>query len=213
MTYARDSDGTPHPRLYAKRVHDRLIAEMLGLVKGVVCDGVITDGEAVALSQWLDNNPEAANSFPGSVIAERLRGFFADGILHEEEREHLLELLRSVVGEEDDQSSELNRSTTLPLDHPTPTIFFDNKSFTLTGRFASGVRAHVEAKIKARGGACGAAVTNHTDYLVIGLVGSPAWVQSTYGRKIEDAVSHRERGARIAIICEEDLLEAINSGA
>jgi hypothetical protein len=69
-----DDDGTPIRPLYARRVHDRLIAEMLGLVKGVICDGNVTEGEAVALTQWLRSHPDAAATFPGNIIARTSAG-------------------------------------------------------------------------------------------------------------------------------------------
>lgn len=211
MNSFRDSDGAPPRRVYAPRTHDRVIAEMLGLVKGVVCDGVVTDGEAVALTQWLANHAEAAVTFPGNVIAQRLHAVFQDGILEEEERQHLLELLRDIVGETEDQSGLLDRAARIPLNQPFPTVFFDGKEFCFTGKFAFGPRTRCEDAVSQRGGRCTASVSKHTDYVVIGLVGSPAWVQSTHGTKIEHAVHLRELGHGVAIISEEHWLESVHA--
>lgn len=208
-----DEDGTPFHPLYAGRVHDRLIAEMLGLVKGVICDGRIGDGEAVALTQWLRSHPDAASTFPGSVIAARLESIFADGILEEREREDLEDLLRSLVGETADQSGELDRATRLPIDNPVPSIFFDGRTFCFTGKFVYGSRARCEEEIARRGGRCSPTLTQTVDYLVLGTVASPAWVQTTHGAKIEKAVELKSRGGAIAIIAEEHWVEALQLDA
>lgn len=208
-----DEDGTPTHRLFAGRVHDRLIAELLGLAKGVICDGEVTDGEAVALKQWLRSHPDAASTFPGSVIAGRLEAIFADGILEAHERDDLADLLRSLTGETEDQRGELDRVTRLPIDVPAPSIFFDGKTFCFTGKFVYGSRARCQAEIAHRGGRCADAVTETTDYLVLGTVASPAWVQGVYGTKIERAVELKAHGRAIAILAEEHWVEALQLDA
>jgi NAD-dependent DNA ligase len=204
-----DENGTPAKRLYAGRVHDRLVAEMLGLVKGMICDGVLTDGEAVALHQWLRSHPDVTVGYPGNLIAERLQAAFADGILEEHERTELLDLMRSLAGETDDQSGLLNRATRLPCDNPPPTVFFDGREFCLTGIFAYGARKACEAEITARGGRCAKSPTQHTHYLVIGLEASAAWVQGDHGTKIEHAVKLKSNGHPISILAEEHWIEAL----
>lgn len=204
-----DRDGTPVHRLYAGRVHDRVIAELLGVVKGMICDGVLSDGEAVALKQWLYSHPDAVAHFPGNVLAQRLQAVFADGILDEDERAELADLMRSIAGETEEQTGNLNRATRLPCDMPPPTIFFDGKEFCLTGLFAYGARKACEAEISARGGRCAKAPTRQTDYLIIGIEASAAWVQGDHGTKIEHAVRLKEKGHRIAIVAEEHWVEAV----
>jgi NAD-dependent DNA ligase len=204
-----DENGTPHPRLYARRTQDRVVAEMLGVVKGMICDGVLTDGEAVSLQQWLRSHSEVAATFPGNVLADRVTAVFRDGILDEEERRDLAELMRSLTGETEDQSGGLNRATRLPCDTPPPTVFFDGREFCLTGVFAYGTRKACEAEISGRGGRCVKVPTKQTHYLVIGLEASAAWVQGDHGTKIEHAVRLKSKGHPIAIIPEEHWVEAI----
>ena len=81
--------------------------------------------------------------------------------------------------------------------------FFKNQCFCLTGKFMMGPRANHEFEIKDRGGITHANVTEETNYLVIGSMGSTDWLHSTFGRKIEKAVSLAERGHPIALISEE----------
>lgn len=208
-----DDNGTPIHPIYAGRVHDRVVAEMLGVVKGMICDGVLGDGEAVALHQWLQSHPDVAASFPGNVLAERIQSVFRDGILDDAERSDLECIMRSLSGETVDQSGELNRATRLPCNDPVPGIFFDAKEFCLTGCFAYGSRAECEAEISARGGISARNPTRRTHYLVIGVEASAAWVQGDHGRKIEQAVRLQQKGHPIAIIAEEHWIEAMQIDA
>jgi len=212
MTFT-DEHGTPPRRSYVARAHDRLIAEMLGLAKGIICDGVVTDGEATSFRQWLQSHPDATVHFPGSVLAERIEHIFADGISEEAERADLAELLRALVGETEDQSGKLDRTTRLPIDEPPPTIIFDGRTFCMTGKFVYGPRARCLDEVTKRGGLCSDAITNRTDYLVLGTVASPAWVQGTHGTKIERAVELQNRGARIRIIAEDHWVETLQLDA
>lgn len=209
----RDRDGTPPRALFAPRALDRDITELFGIVKGMICDGVVSDGEAVALAQWLGSHPDVATTFPGNLIATRIQAMFADGILNEEERQDLAQVMRSLCGETEDQSGNLDRATRLPINDPLPTVIFDSREFCFTGKFAYGTRARCEAEVFARGGRCAQAPTGRTHYVVIGITASPAWIQSAYGTKIRDAVGLRELGKPIAIIPEEHWVESLQLDA
>lgn len=209
-----DENGTPPRSVFSPRALDRVMPELLGLMKGIICDGVVTDGELVALRQWIASHPDVCVKFPGNVIATRLIAAFADGIIEEEERADLHKLFQAAVGETDDQSGLLNRSTRLPINDPLPTVFFDNREFCLTGVFAYGVRRECEAEVARRGGRCAKNVTKRTHYLVIGLVASDAWVGSTHGLKIEHALHLRdELHGDLAIIPEAHWVEALQLDA
>jgi hypothetical protein len=204
-----DEHGTPIRGIYAPRVHGRLMAEMLGLVKGMICDGVLTDGESVALHQWLVSHPDAAVHFPGNVLSERVQAMLRDGIIDEDERSDLADLMRAFAGESEDQSGDMNRATRLPMDIPPPDIFFDNREFVFTGVFAFGKRGTLENEVRSRGGRCHDSVRKGTSYLVVGINASAAWIHGDRGRKIEEAVALREAGRPIAIVAEEHWVEAI----
>jgi hypothetical protein len=46
-------------------VIDQRVAEMLGLAKGIVCDGRVNEAETMAFRQWFKANPDAAALYPG----------------------------------------------------------------------------------------------------------------------------------------------------
>ena len=198
-----DSNGQPVIRnLNAKRVTERSTDELIGICRGLIVDKVVSEEETGFLQSWLNTYRDAADSWPGNVIAARLDKIFEDGIIDPEERADLFNLLREVTGQKTDSLSP-NQSTTLPFTKPAPPIFFADRQFCLTGRFAWGPRAHCETEIKSRGGRTHGNVTQQTHFLVIGTIGSRDWLHSTHGRKIEYAVELAGQNHPIAIVSEE----------
>lgn len=202
-------DGQPAKGLYISRLVDRQISEMLGMAKGIICDGVVNDAEVIALKQWMRDNPDVAFRYPGSYLAERIRRMYSDGVVEEAERAEMRDLLFDLAGEPDDLANNMTMPANFPLDNPPPAVVFEARTFTLTGIFASGSRPACQSKITQRGGRCSNTVGAGTDYLVIGLMASPAWVQSTHGRKIESAVRLKEQGHKVALISEPHWLSAL----
>ena len=204
-----DDDGQPVKPLYVHRLVERQIAEMLGLARGIVCDGVVSDGEIVALRQWLQTNADVTATYPGDQLARRVLKALQDGVIDEDERKELNEFLTALVGEPERGTGSMRDPTRLPLDNPAPTMLFDAHEYVFTGMLAAGTRKWAERQVIERGGVCGGSVTKHTNYLVIGILASEAWIQSTHGRKIERAVSLKNEGHPIRIVAEEHWLEAI----
>ena len=99
----------------------------------------------------------------------------------------------------------------MPLCPEPPTeIIVNGYGFVLTGNFAFGKRKEVEEIILSRGGNTKKNPSRNTRYLVIGEVGSDAWLHSSFGRKIEEAVGLRDKGYTISIITEAHFFECIN---
>jgi NAD-dependent DNA ligase len=203
MPVTLDPDGQPPVQFYAARVAQRAVSELLGLCKGMVCDGEVTSGEAEALVRWMVANPFVTEAFPGNVLSQRLLRIFEDGRADEEERADLLELLRAVTGQSADTSLADNTATALPLDAPPPRLEFDGVEYVFTGKMIFGTRKACEAAVVQRGAAVGARVTQRTRVLVIGTLGSAAWKESTHGNKIIEAVELRDRGKPIRLVSEQ----------
>lgn len=206
----QDANGQPPRNLYISRLVDRQIAEMLGMAKGIICDGVVNDAEVVALKQWLRENSDVTVSYPGNYLAERVVRMWSDGEVDEEERAELRDLLFDLAGEPEDLAGNMNMPASFPLDDPPPSIIFSGRNFALTGTFASGSRPLCAKRITDHGGTVSDSVTHKTDYLIIGLMSSPAWVQSTHGRKIQRAMELKAQRHHIAIVAEPDWLAALN---
>lgn len=196
----RDRKGGP---FNAARLGDREVDELIGLCRGVLSDGVVTDGEARFLARWLDANRGAANRWPGNVLYERIRTMLADDVLDPEEQGELLDLLSDITGDLLVSDRAASYSSTLPLCSPAPDVEFSGRAFCLTGKFVYGTRRTCETAIHESTGLTVSVPSRKTDYLVIGAIGTPAWIHSTYGRKIEKAVALRDEGVPIRIVSEE----------
>jgi NAD-dependent DNA ligase len=205
-----DDHGQPlSPFIRGEDRSNRQISEMLGTVKGVLFDGVISEAEAQHLNAWMTANPDASLSWPGEVIANRLRTIFADGIVSPEEREDLRDLLEQIAGGKTGFVSKENMATTFPLDRPQPSLDFQRKLFVFTGKFAFGPRKTCQEMTVQAGGECADNVSHKVDYLVIGTFSSRDWIQSSYGRKIEKAVEYRTERKSLAIISEDHWAAAL----
>lgn len=175
---------------------DKLTSELLGFCRGIVADGVLNDGEIICLRNWLNNNPEAGGRFPARQITERLVKIFENNVIEESERLELFGVLRAIIGETSDTPE--RKSTTAVFDEPLPEIVFPSKTYCFTGTFACGKRDWCEGQTLSRGGVIHETITSTTNFLVVGIASSRAWVQSSFGRKIEKAMEFRAKyGIRI----------------
>lgn len=209
-----DEDGQPFLRTFnAARLNDRMIDELIGLCRGVLLDGSVSELEASALLQWLDANREIANHWPANVLYKRISLALEDGHLDPDEERDLLETLVRVTGNPQSAASIKSRSTNLPLCSPLPEISFAGKIFCFTGKFISGSRKEVQNAVTSLGARVKGSPTLKTNYLVIGSIGSSDWIHSTHGRKIEKAVTLREEGRSIYIVAEEYWAEQMSKHA
>ncbi len=197
-------DAQPPPALNSGIRAERTHAELIGLIRGVLSDGVLTEGEVIGIARWMLANAEHAPGWPVSVILDRLNRALADENIDAEEMASIEELFRQVIG-----GKEIGSATKLPLTQPPPRILFREHQFVLTGKFIFGTRKACEAHIARRGGFCAAQPTQKTDYLVIGSYASRDWIQTTHGRKIIKAAESVERGAKLAIVSEEHWVQAL----
>jgi len=177
--------------------------EVTGLIRGLLADGTVNELEARYLRDWLNSTAAKVDPIVRSLAA-RISRVFADGIVTPEELEEIKALLISFAGKEDEP-------TKLPLNEPAPDIVYPERSFCFTGTFVSGSRCWCWEQVEIRNGLPTDRVASGLHYLVIGAKVSDAWVNQTYGRKIEAAVKMREKGLPIAIVNEEHWLTSIQS--
>jgi len=207
-----DPHGQPvNPFFNRKRRIDRDVSELLGLAKGMLSDGVVSDDEARYLRDWSLNHPEAMQQWPTSIVFARLHHFYADGRIDDEERAELNDLLASLVGGTASLLLGFEGASTLPLDKPPPLICWGgDEVYVFTGKFAYGTRKHCEREVVQRDSRCESDVTRRTTFLVIGTFGSEDWAHTSYGRKIQRAVELRAAGFPLRIVGEDHWAEALN---
>lgn len=190
----------------SQRIQDRLIDELIGISRGVIADGSVAEREAIFIGQWIENHREISDRWPVNVLYARITEMLRDGVLSKEEKTELLETLKDITGESSTYQ-EPNRSTTLPLDKPLPEVAFEGSTFCLTGRFVFGSTFECEETIAELGGIVEQSPNGGTNFLVIGEMGSPDWVHTSFGRSIEKAVEMQGNGHPIKIISEEHWVE------
>lgn len=204
--------GQPISRRFNRaRVEDRTIDELLGLSRGIIADGVVADSEAQFLADWLERNRRVADTWPLSVLYERVREMLADGVLDPDEQAELLDTLHELTGTGVPEPDSASASADLPVDRPEPPIYFDSCVFCFTGKFVYGTRKECESEVLSRGGLVKKAPTQNTHYVVVGAVGSRDWIHSSFGRKIEKAVSMRDEGRPISIVAEQYWTQFLSS--
>lgn len=193
----------------SEHMKDRNIDELIGLAKGILADDEVLKPEAEYMLQWIERHfdEDGLNSYPVYTIYDRLKAVLADGKLTSAEAEDIKNLLILFTGQKTISEQVDDMSSDLPLCIPAPEIDFKDKTFCLTGAFTIGTRTQCEAIIRSLGGNTSKSITKKTDYLVIGIIGSGAWIHSSYGRKIEKAVDYREQDAGISIISEKHFIK------
>jgi hypothetical protein len=198
-----DPHGQPfNLRFNRARRAERDLSEMLGLAKGLLADGIVSEAEATLLREWTARHPDAVEQWPVNVLKDRLDRAFSDGQIDAHERRDLHELLTALVGGTAGVIAGADAATELPVDRPVPAIIWRGSVFVFTGKFAFGTRADCQRQALQRGGLCEQNVTQRTRYLIIGTFGSRDWVHTPFGRKIEKAVQYRASGQRLAIVAE-----------
>ncbi len=205
-----DADGQADPRFHRARRIQRTVAELLGLCKGVLLDGVISDSEMTALDEWLAAHDEVARQWPADALAERLKKIFDDGVIEADERAHFKDLMEQLVGPVEGARL-VDAATRLPLDDPPPTVVFGERAFSFTGKFVWGPRPRLVRAVEERGGTFHASPKKDTDYLVIGTVASRDWAEPSFGRKIEKVVAGRAKGWKCRIVGEEHWVSALRA--
>lgn len=199
-----DDQGQPFGLGFnANRRAERDISELLGIMKGMLADGVVSDSEADFLRAWIANHPDASTKWPVSAICHRLEAVLSDGRIDDDERLDLKTLLDSIVGGQVTMELKAADGAAMPYDNPAPTLEWTGTLFVFTGQFAYGTRRTCEEEVVARGGYCGKGVTKAGGVLVVGTFGSRDWVHTSFGRKIQKAVSYRESGAPVRIVGED----------
>jgi NAD-dependent DNA ligase len=176
-------------------------AALVGIAQGLLADGVLNDQEIAFLRDWLANSENISLTWPGSVIFAQVTSILDDGVVTEDERSHLTETLRQLVGGRLDELAEAVHVAELPLDN-VQGIDIPGRSFCLTGEFVLGPRKTCEGMIVRRGGVI-AAVTKKLDYLIVGGLGSPEWKHGSFGTKVEKAIQHKQAGVPLRIIHED----------
>lgn len=189
-------------RFNRKAIDDRQIDTLIGLSKGVLADGVVSQSEAEFLHTWLIQSRAASDNPIILNLLEKIGSMLEDGVLDSEESAELNKLLTRISGESA-ALGELAKTSNLPVNEPLPNVRFEGAQFLFTGTCAYGTRKQCQEATEALGGINAAGVTKSLHYLVLGTYVTDSWAHETFGRKIEKAMQYREKGIPLAIITEQ----------
>ena len=188
-----------------QRLVTRSLNQLMGIVNGVLCDGQLHDSEVHFLSTWLQENEQLKTVYPASLIYRLIREALSDGVLTQDEKEHLLRSLSEISGNDFWKTGAALPETIASVFDDDPTVIFTDNVFVMTGEFMFGTRSACHKATERRGGLPKDSVTNKTNYLVVGSMASPAWIEANFGRKIQRAAEMAESGDfEISIIRETD---------
>ena len=192
-----------------RRALTKASEHLLGLVTGMIADQHLHDMEIQLLRTWLSANKQVTAAFPGSVLASRIETIFEDGRVTEDERNHLLTVLRDLsVTDFSETGSITPEVTRLPISDE-GSVRIRGKVVCLTGEFLFGTRAACLAMTEAAGAQAVDTVTRAVSFLVVGTNVSAAWANTSYGRKMQRAVDMQAKGHQIRIISERKWLTIV----
>lgn len=190
-------------RATESRLLRRSCESLIGICAGLLADDTLNEKEVFFLDQWLLENAELANTWPGDLLSKRVRKALDDKLLSEEELDHLKATLSDLLGGTMEETGSIGGiSTSLPLD-TIESISIRNSKFCLTGNFLFGPRSKCISIIIEQGGDVLNNIRKDLDFLVIGTLVSKEWKNSSFGNKIQKAVDYREKGVPLHIISEQ----------
>lgn len=195
--------------LQAQRRIEQGLAEMVGLVQGVVADGSVSSDEASRLSEWARANPEVASRWPANLLARRLDRIFTDGRVDSLERKRLRAMLSQLVANPEGLGHGFPLATDLPITRPEPEVVFESQTFVFAGEMSYGPTHACEREVLELGGSCERTVNRRTDYVVIGTLAAADWSQAAFGSLVDEVALYRSRGVPIAVITEDRWVEAL----
>lgn len=173
----------------------------------MMADGRLDDEEIKFLNVWLLDNEELRHCWPGDVVYRRVRDVLDDNIITEDERRYLEQTLSQLIGGTlQETGAAFGGATKLPVEDVNEMVI-EGKQFCFTGKFLYGTRAACVRAVEARGGGFLPRVRQDLDYLVIGTLASHDWVNTSHGRKIEQAMNYKGKGIEISVVSEESWVQ------
>lgn len=204
----------------ARRLH--------GIFSGIMCDQTIKTEELEGLQDWLLDYEEFLGWWPFNDLSKQIKSILKDGKIDKEEHEQLQiffnDFAEHIIDDPAIHDDEywMNQHVASPcpvfqsiksICEKEPNIKFKDHSFCFTGPAATGKRKDLFTVVQQLGGHPENSAVTTLDYLVIGAQASPAWVYSTYGRKIEKVINRQRENPRCPtmIINEYDFVSAVTA--
>ena len=111
-------------------------------------------------------------------LINRVYSMLEDGVLDLDESTELLSILHKINGEPSERG-EFAKTTSLPVDHPLPSVRFIGMEFLFTGTCVYGTKKQCQAAIESLGGVNAKGVTKKLNYLILGTYVTDSWAHET----------------------------------
>jgi len=190
----------------------RDMQKLHGIMAGVSFDGQITEAELRGIRDWMDEYDHLKTLWPYDELDSLIMSVLADGRIDPAEHKELLAFFADFAKTSGHASVSLQveeLSSVRGVCAVDPAIQFREKIFCFTGKSKKASRKQMEELILDKGGIFKGTVVNDLDYLIIGADGNPCWAYACYGRKIEEAVTHRKNGSSLLLVHEYDFWDCI----
>ena len=206
----------------------QIVRRLHGIFSGVICDRTIKTEELEGLKDWLLDYEDLQGWWPFNELHQHIKTILKDGRIDAQEQAILQtffsDFIEQIIDDPNinDEEYWLNEHVQAPclifkpiasICEKKPNIIFKDKRFCFTGPAASGKRKDLFQIIEQFGGSTHNVIVKNLDYLIIGAQSSPAWVYSTYGRKIETVMERnkQEKKFNCKIIKEYDFVCAVKN--
>lgn len=179
------------------------INEFLALITGVISDDIITEEEIFSISSWIENNIDVEYEWPIYSINETIKIILKDGVITDEEKNHLLNCIKDITGIKIYENGIVYGMATDYFRNKKVDVFHSGANYCFTGKFLAGDRKLVKSYALKNGANIKDRVVKDLDFLVVGTLASRDWIYTSHGRKIEKAMKFQKKGKPIQIITED----------
>jgi DNA polymerase III epsilon subunit-like protein len=166
-----------------------------GIMKGIIIDGKVTEGECRNLRQWLYDNIYLAGHYPFDKVIKVLEEVLLDGVVTQQESDGITAIIKELLNPIESLKAQVNS--------------VNNKHVCLSGNFAYGQKSAVEKYIIGKGGIIDSAIKKSTNVLLIGDYECQAYSNGTYGTKVKKALEYNEKGCGIQVLKESDFFTQV----
>jgi len=185
------------------------------IVAGIAVDDVISESELQGLSEWLEEHVHLKDNWPYDdiqvMVESALQEKQVDAGWMEEMKEFFLQFADIEGGRPACGKRVSENASILDVCNSEHEIVFEGSKFCFTGASSLYTREEFMEMVSDRGGEPQKALTQKTQYLVIGGEGNPHWAYSRYGRKVEKAVKMQRAGFHLILIHEDDFLKGTSN--
>jgi len=181
--------------------------QLSGFLAGISADKTINIEELTALGNWTSENTSLFKSWPFDTLLPIIEQIKIKKHLSSNEHNELITFCHSVCAIKPDEKEKPKIPITFLEEEVS--ILIQESTFCFTGKSSRYLRGELAKIVEMYGGVASDKVTTKLHYLVVCDVKNPAWAFEMYGRKVENALKMKKRGAGPMVIFEEDLFKAL----